>query len=184
MLLAFLGLDRKVDKLAHHTLYFAEDWDQHFRQIFDEPQWPDHPSYYIGTPSRTDPTIAPEGHECVFFLIPTAPDLPDRDDIREEMFDRSLTHLEKLIGEPIKEHIIFKRLYAMNDFRKDYNAYKGTALGMAHTLTQTAVFRPPHRSKKVQGLYFSGQYTHPGVGVPIVIISSQITADLIRKDFE
>jgi 1-hydroxy-2-isopentenylcarotenoid 3,4-desaturase len=182
MLLAFLGLNKKLDKLAHHTLYFAEDWDHHFSQIFDHPAWPDDPCYYIGTTSRSDPTTAPAGCENVFLLIPTAPDLPDTPEIREEAFDRSIRHLEHLIQEPIREHIIVKRLFAMNDFRSDYNAYKGTALGMAHTLNQTAVFRPGHRSKKVEGLYYNGHYNHPGVGVPIVIVSALITADLIRKD--
>jgi 1-hydroxy-2-isopentenylcarotenoid 3,4-desaturase len=182
MLLGYLGLNKKVDSLAHHTLFFAEDWDHHFRQIFDDPAWPDNPCYYIGTTSRSDPTTAPEGCENLFLLIPAAPDLPDTPEIREAQFDRGIRHLEQLIQEPIRDHIIVKRLFAMNDFRKDYNAYKGTALGMAHTLNQTAVFRPAHRSKKIGGLYYNGHYTHPGVGVPIVIISAQITAELIHKD--
>ncbi len=182
MLLAYLGLNKKLENMAHHTLFFAEDWDHHFRQIFEHPAWPDNPCYYIGTTSRSDPTTAPAGCENMFFLIPIAPGLADSPEVREAAFDRGIRHLEQLIGEPIRDHIIVKRLYAMDDFHRDYNAYKGTALGMAHTLNQTAVFRPAHRSKKIAGLYYNGHYTHPGVGVPIVIISAQITAELIRKD--
>ncbi len=182
MLLAYLGVDKKIDKLAHHTLYFAEDWDLHFKQIFDDPAWPEDPCVYVGATSKTDPSMAPEGKENVFFLIPIAPGLEDNEEIREKAFQQGISQLERLVGESIQDHIIVKRLFSVNDFKNEYNSYKGTALGMAHTLNQTAVFRPAHKSKKVKGLYYTGQYAHPGVGVPIVVISSQIVSKLIRED--
>jgi phytoene desaturase len=133
-------------------------------------------------PSKTDPAVAPEGKENLFFLVPVAAGLEDTDEVRERYFRSTIEHLEKLTGESILDHIISKRIVTHRDFSSLYNAYKGTALGLAHTLRQTAVFRPGHRSKKVKSLYYSGQYTHPGIGVPMVIISSKILAGEIGKD--
>jgi phytoene desaturase len=180
--LIYVGLDKKLKGLTHHNLFLSPSWDEHFRMIFDKPGWPEDPSYYICCPSRTDPSVAPEGCENLFFLVPVAADLKDSDEIREKYFTKTLKHLENLLGEEIIDHIISKRIVTHRDFSKLYNSYKGTALGLAHTLTQTAVFRPSHRSKRVKGLYYTGQYTHPGIGVPMVIISSHILAEEIKKN--
>lgn len=180
--LIYVGLDKKLKGLTHHNLFLSPSWDEHFRMIFDKPGWPEDPSYYICCPSMTDPSVAPEGCENLFFLVPVAADLQDTDEIREKYYNKTLKHLEDLLGEKIIDHVISKRIVTHRDFSKLYNSYKGTALGLAHTLTQTAVFRPSHRSKRVKGLYYTGQYTHPGIGVPMVIISSRILAEEIVKD--
>jgi phytoene desaturase len=172
--LIYLGLKKKLSGLLHHNLYLDPSWDEHFRSIFDAPAWPESPSYYVSCPSKTDKTVAPEGCENLFVLVPVAPGLEDNESIRNKYFDKTVLHLENLIGEKIRDHIVVKRTFAHNDFKQDYNAYKGTALGMSHTLLQTAIFRPAHQSKKVENLFYTGSYNHPGIGVPMVIISSQI----------
>jgi phytoene desaturase len=179
-LLMYLGVEGKIKSFAHHNLYFAPDWEEHFRTIFHEPRWPENPSYYVSCPSKSDSTVAPTDSENLFVLIPVAAGLEDTPQIREKYFTKTMDHLETLTGENIKDRIIVKRLFAHKDFTDSYHAYKGTALGLAHTLGQTAVFRCSHQSKKVKGLYYTGHYTHPGIGVPMVIISSQIIAQQIR----
>ena len=174
--LIYLGLNKRISGLLHHNLYLDPSWDEHFRSIFDDPAWSESPSYYVSCPSKTDKTVAPADCENLFILVPVAPGLEDNETIREKYFKKTITHLEKLIGENICRHIVVKRTFAHNDFKQAYNAYKGTALGMSHTLLQTAVFRPAHRSKKVENLYYTGSYNHPGIGVPMVIISSQIVS--------
>jgi len=176
-LLFYVGINKKIPQLSHHNLFLAENWDAHFDSIFKSRTWPENPSFYLGCPSRTDPSVAPRGKENLFFLVPVAAGLSDTDEIREKYFQRTISLLEKRIGEPITEDIITRRIVSHRDFRKDFNAYKGTALGLAHTLFQTAAFRPAHRSRKVSNLYYTGHYNHPGVGVPMVIISSHIAAD-------
>jgi len=177
--LLFLGLDRPIKKFVHHNLYFSPHWSLHFDDIFKKNRWPKNFSYYVSCISKTDPKTAPKGCENVFVLVPVAPGLEDNDTIREIYFKKTIEHIEKLTGENIIDHIILKRIFAHNDFSQRYNAYKGTALGLAHTLKQTAIFRPRHQSKKVKNLYYTGHYNHPGIGVPMVIISSQILADVI-----
>jgi len=180
-LIMYLGLDKQMKTLTHHNLYFHPQWEEHFSDIFEHPQWPDNPSYYVSCVSKTDPTVAPEGCENIFILVPVAAGLEDSEEFREQYAEKILKHFEDLIGENIRDHILVKRIFTHRDFSERYNAYKGTALGLAHTLGQTAVFRPAHTSKKVKGLYYTGHYNHPGIGVPMVIISSQILAGIIQK---
>jgi len=179
--LLYLGLNKQLDNIVHHNLYFESNWEEHFNQIFKKPMWPDKPSYYISAPSKTDPVVAPKGYENIFVLVPVAAGLEDNDKIREKYFKKILNHIEKTIGEKISDSIIVKRIFAHNDFSSRYNAFKGTALGLAHTLRQTAIFRPQHESKKVYNLYYTGHYNHPGIGVPMVIISSQILRNTINN---
>lgn len=177
--LLFLGLDKQLKSFTHHNLYFHPEWDKHFDDIFKHPQWPENYSYYVSCISKTDPNTAVEGGENIFVLIPVAAGLDDNEETRTAYFNKTIDHMEKLAGENIRDHILVKRIFAHNDFSSRYNAYKGTALGLAHTLKQTAIFRPRHQSKKVKNLYYTGHYNHPGIGVPMVIISSQILADTI-----
>lgn len=182
--LLYLGLDKQLKNFIHHNLYFHPQWDEHFKDIFTDPKWPENFSYYVSCISKTDPKTAVKGGENVFVLVPVAPDLDDTDEVREKYFDMVIDHMEKLAGENIKDHIKVKRIFTHRDFSNRYNAYKGTALGLAHTLKQTAIFRPKHESKKVKGLYYTGHYNHPGIGVPMVVISSQIIADSIGKLYD
>lgn len=183
MFVVYLGLSKKLRSVTHHNLYFSDPWEEHFDQIFTHPEWPARPSYYVSCASYDDDAVAPEGKENIFFLVPVAPGLADTDEIRERYADRVITHFEKLTGEEITPHVEIRRIFSHRDFAADYNAYQGSALGLAHTLRQTAVFRPSHRSKRVKNLFYSGQYTHPGIGVPMALISSQVICEQIGKEF-
>ncbi|WP_138004694.1 phytoene desaturase family protein [Halalkalirubrum salinum] len=175
--LLYLGVEGDVEPLAHHTLVLPTEWDGHFEQIFDRPAWPDDPAYYLCVPSKTDDTVAPEGHSNLFALVPIAPGLDDTESLRAEYRDQVLEDIAANTGVDLRDRIVFERMFSVNDFADRYNSMKGTALGMAHTLRQTALFRPPHHSKAVDGLYFTGSYTTPGIGVPMCLISGQLTAE-------
>lgn len=179
----YLGIDKKLDSLTHHNVILDHDWVKHFEQIFEKPSWPDEPAYYLCCPSRKDDSVAPPGQENIFVTIPISPGIEDTPEIREEYFQKIIKHMEKIIGENISDHLVVKRIFSLNDFAEDYNAYKGTAVGLTHTFSQSAFFRPRHKSKKVKNLYYTGQYTHPGIGVPMALIASEIVADLVSKDY-
>jgi phytoene desaturase len=183
-LLFYLGVNKKLKNLHHHNLFFDEDFTQHAIEIYDKPQWPSNPLFYACVPSITDDSIAPEGMENVFLLVPTAPDLEDTEEIREHYYDLIMKRLEDLTGQSVREHVIYKRSFAHRDFVKDYNAFKGNAYGLANTLLQTAFLKPKLKSKKVKNLYFTGQLTTPGPGVPPSLISGQVVAAEIAKDFQ
>ncbi|MBX7094161.1 MAG: phytoene desaturase [Flavobacteriales bacterium] len=181
-LIFYLGLNKKLKGMLHHTLFFDEDFGQHAKEIYDHPQWPEKPLFYTSCPSVSDPSVAPEGHEAFFILIPVAPGLEDNEEIREKYFNLVIDRFEKLTNQTIREHIVLKRSYAHKDFIHDYNAFKGNAYGLANTLKQTAVLKPRMKSKKISNLYFTGQLTVPGPGVPPTLISGQVAARLIAKE--
>jgi len=183
-LLFYVGLNKKLSNVKHHNLFFDEDFDEHAKEIYDDPQWPKKPLFYLSCPSITDSSVAPEGKENLMFLIPLAPGLEDTEDMREKYFKIILNRLHQLTGNNIEKDIIFKKSYCVNDFKSDYNAYKGNAYGLANTLRQTAVLKPAMRNKKVKNLYYTGQLTVPGPGVPPSIISGQIVANEIHKQLK
>jgi len=180
-LLFYLGVNRSVPKLLHHNLFFDEDLDQHSIEIYQQPRWPSKPLYYVCAPSKTDPTVAPHNCENLFILIPVAPNLQDTPEIRQKYYNVVMDRLEKYTSTPLREHVVYQRSYAHNDFIADYHAYKGNAYGLANTLKQTAVLKPKIRSKKVNNLFFAGQLTVPGPGVPPSLISGQVVAKEIAK---
>ncbi|MFA9504678.1 phytoene desaturase family protein [Natrinema sp. H-ect1] len=180
--LLYLGVEGEVDELAHHTLVLPTDWQDHFDKIFEDPQWPDDPAYYLCVPSETDDTVAPEGHSTLFALVPIAPGLEDTPEIRDEYRDRVLADIAANTGTDLRDRIVLEERFTVSDFANRYNSHDGTALGMAHTLRQTALFRPPHRSKEVDGLYFVGGDTTPGIGMPMCLISGELTADAVLDD--
>lgn len=181
-LLFYLGVEGRVEGIQHHTLFFDEELDAHADAIYENPRWPDRPLFYVSAPSRTDDSVAPPGHENLCLLIPLAPDLNDPDNIRERYFQIALRRLESLTGQSIEDRIVLKRSYAHRDFSTDYNALGGNAYGLANTLRQTALLRPRLRSRRVEGLYFAGQLTVPGPGVPPAIISGEVAARQILQD--
>jgi phytoene desaturase len=183
-LIFYLGINKKLPCLLHHTLFFDEDFKKHADEIYVNPQWPTAPQFYVSCPSKTDTTLAPEGCENLFILIPVAAGLEDTDMIREKYFDLVLERLERVLGESVRENIVYKRSYAHNDFSNDYNSFKGNAYGLANTLLQTANLKPSIRSKKVKNLFFTGQLTVPGPGVPPALISGQIVANELIKDYQ
>ncbi|WP_293787951.1 NAD(P)/FAD-dependent oxidoreductase [uncultured Pedobacter sp.] len=179
-LLFYIGLNKKLDNILHHNLFFDENFDQHAEEIYSHPQWPSKPLFYACCPSVTDESVAPEGCENLFFLIPLAPDLEDSESKREEYFNVLIDRFKNLTGNDISSSILFKRSYAMKDFVEDYHAFKGNAYGLANTLKQTAFLKPKMKSKVTNFLY-TGQLTVPGPGVPPAIISGQVVAKEIKK---
>lgn len=175
-LVIYIGLSKKLNYLEHHNLYLAGDWGLTFDELYDinDPEWPSNVSYYINVTSKTDPSVAPKSCETVFILIPVPGQYHDTAEAREELYDKIVRHIESTTGEEISGYEVVKRIFGPNDFIEDYNAYKGTSLGLVHTLTQSAMFRPSHKSKRLRNLYYTGQYTHPGIGLPLVLISSKI----------
>lgn len=180
-LLFYIGVDEKVNRLQHHNLFFDEDLDQHAEEIYETKVWPQKPLFYVCCPSKTDNTVAPEGKENVFVLMPIAPGIEDTEEIREKYFNQLMTRLEKYTGQDIRASISYKRSYCIEDFEQDYNAYKGNAYGLANTLMQTANLKPKIKSKKLYNLFFAGQLTVPGPGVPPSIISGQVAAEQLLK---
>ena len=180
-LLFYVGFNKKIENVNHHTLFFDVSFDEHAKAIYDQPKWPENPLFYASFPSITDNNAAPEGKEAGIFLIPLAPGLNDTPELREAYFDKIITRFEKLTSQNIKNYVIFKESFCVNDFIKDYNSYKGNAYGMANTLMQTAFLRPKLKSKLVENLFFTGQLTVPGPGVPPSLISGKLVADLVTK---
>jgi len=181
-LLFYVGFDKKIKNASHHTLFFDTDFDKHAEEIYDEPKWPTAPLFYANFTSMTDVTSAPEGKEAGFFLIPLAPGIKDTPELREKYFHKIIDRFENLTGQKVKENVMFKRSFCVKDFQEEYNSYKGNAYGMANTLLQTAFLRPKIKSSKVNNLYFTGQLTVPGPGVPPALISGKIATDLIIKN--
>ncbi|WP_367773978.1 phytoene desaturase family protein [Flavobacterium sp. WC2421] len=183
-LLFYVGFNKKIKNISHHALFFDVDFKQHAADIYDKPQWPKEPLFYANFPSLTDKTAAPEGMETGFFLIPLAPGIEDTEELREEYFDKIMDRFERVTQQSIKKNIIFKESFCKNDFVSEYNSYKGNAYGMANTLLQTAFLRPKLKSKKVNNLYFTGQLTVPGPGVPPALISGKLVSELIEKQIK
>jgi phytoene desaturase len=180
-LLFYVGFDKKIENVAHHTLFFDEEFDSHAEYIYDTPAWPKDPLFYASFPSMSDDAFAPKGKEAATFLIPIAAGLEDTQEYRDTYFDIIIERLEKLTNQNVRDSILFVESYCVKDFVKDYNSYKGNAYGLANTLTQTAFLRPKIKSTKVKNLYFTGQLTVPGPGVPPALISGKIAAELIIK---
>lgn len=178
--LLYIGTEGRVESLLHHNLYLANDWKQHFDTIFKNPSMPDNPSYYISATSKTDAT-APEGCENIFVLVPIASGLKDNEEIRKEYSEKIIAHMSKLAKFDFARKMRVCETFSINDFVREYNSYKGTALGLSHALAQTAVFRLPYASRKVKGLFYTGHYTHPGIGIPMVTISSEVLTEHIER---
>lgn len=180
-LIFYVGFNKKLKNIDHHNLFFDTDFTKHANEIYEDPQWPEEPLFYANFTSLTDPSTAPQGCENGFFLIPLAPGLEDTPELREKYFDKIITRFEKRTDQQVKSNILFKESFCVNDFISEYNSYKGNAYGMANTLLQTAFLRPNLRSRKVKNLYFTGQLTVPGPGVPPSLISGKLAAELIKK---
>ncbi len=180
-LIYYLGVNKKLKSLAHHTLFFDEDLLQHSKEIYKQPEWPHKPLFYVCCPSKTDESVAPLNHENLFLLMPLAPGLEDNNSNREKYFKIMMERLQKHVREEIISHIDFKKSYCVNDFVADYNSYKGNAYGLANTLRQTGILKPKVRNKKIKNLFYAGQLTVPGPGVPPSIISGKIAAEQLLK---
>ncbi|HYX09497.1 MAG TPA: hypothetical protein VE912_22395, partial [Bacteroidales bacterium] len=183
-LLFYIGINKKVNNLEHHNLFFDAAFEKHADEIYKDPKWPENPAIYVSCSSKTDASVSPEGHENLIVLIPVAPGLDDTEETRNHYFELIIQRIEKITGEAIKDHIVFHEAYAHNDFIKDYNSYRGNAYGLANTLMQTAFLKPKMKSSRVSNLYYAGQLTTPGPGVPPSIISGEVAAGEVLKQFK
>ena len=181
-LLFYVGVNKKLNNLQHHNLFFDESLEDHGKEIYKDPKWPTKPLFYLSVPSVTDPSAAPEGMENMFFLIPIAPDLEDNEETRERYFNMLLKRLTDLTGNDISDSIVYKRSFCISDFKKDYHAFKGNAYGLANTLRQTAILKPRLKNKHLKNFFYTGQLTVPGPGVPPSIISGEVVAKHIIKN--
>ncbi len=179
-LIYYIGVNKKIKNLLHHNLYFDTDFEKHSQEIYQNPQWPSDPLFYVCCPSKTDDSVAPEGMENLFILVPIATGLKEGTEERKLYFDKLIKRIEAHTGEQFADHIVYQKSYCVDDFIKDYNAYKGNAYGLANTLMQTAVLKPTMRNKKLANMFYTGQLTVPGPGVPPSLISGQIVAEQIN----
>jgi phytoene desaturase len=183
-LLYYVGVNKKLNNLRHHSLFFDVPFKKHGEEIYQSKQWPSEPLFYVSATSVTDASLAPEGYENLFFLIPVAAGLTgDNESLREAYFEGIVTRFEKRIGQTIKDAIVYKKSFAHSDFVNEYNSFKGNAYGLANTLMQTAILKPGIRSKKVKNLFYTGQLTVPGPGVPPSLISGEVVAKEVLKVF-
>lgn len=180
-LLFYLGVDRPLPSIEHHSLFFHTDFPLHIDEIYKNKKWPTDPLFYVCRPSKTDASVAPAGKENLFFLMPLAVDIDDTPALREEYFHRLVDAFERLTGEPIKDHIVYQRSYCLHDFVTEYNSCRGNAYGLANTLKQTAILKPTMKNKRLKNMFYAGQLSVPGPGVPPAIISGEIVADYIQK---
>jgi phytoene desaturase len=183
-LIFYLGIKKTLGNLNHHNLFFDQDFGVHSDEIYKSPSWPTAPLFYVCCPSKTDATLAPPGHENVFILMPLAPGLEDTEEIRTKYYNIIMQRLQHITGQEIDSYVDFKKSYCINDFISDYNSYKGNAYGLANTLRQTAILKPSVKSKKLRNLFYSGQLSVPGPGVPPALISGQIAAKQLLKSLK
>lgn len=183
-ILYYVGLNKKLNNIRHHSLFFDTSFAIHGKEIYDTKEWPGNPLFYVSAVSVTDPSSAPEGCENLFLLIPVATGLAnDTEELREKYFDQIVTRMEKHLGQSIKDAVIYKKSFAHSDFISEYHAFKGNAYGLANTLRQTAVLKPSCRSRKLSNLFYTGQLTVPGPGVPPSLISGEVVAGEVVKAF-
>jgi len=180
-LIFYLGIKGRLKDLLHHNLFFDEEFEQHAVDIYDKKVWPAKPLFYVSVTSRSDDSVAPEGHENVFILIPLATGIADDDTQREELLNMVLKRIENKTGCRLAEDIVFRRDYCLRDFVNDYHSFQGNAYGLSNTLDQTAILKPSVKHNKIRNLYFAGQLTHPGPGLPPSLISGETAANLVLK---
>jgi len=182
-LVFYLGIKGRLPNALHHNLFFDADFKLHSKEIYTDPKWPTDPLFYMSVPSVTDAGIAPEGHENIFILIPIAPDLKDTEETRQHYFSRVMERIKTVAGEDLIERIVYQRSFCVNDFKADYHSFRGNAYGLANTLSQTAFLKPKMKSRKLDNLYYTGQLTVPGPGIPPALISGQIVAREVMKRY-
>ena len=177
-----MGVKKRLPNLKHHNLFFDTDWNGHFKEVFDKKVWSKSPMFYLCAPSVTDDSVAPKGSENLFVLAPLANGLIATEERMQKTADVIIDRIEQKIGASFRKQIVVKDIRAHEYFKETFNAYKGNAFGLAHTMSQSAFLRPAVKSKMVSGLYYVGQYTNPGTGVPIVTLSGKVVATQVERD--
>jgi len=183
-LIYYLGVEGDLPGLLHHNLFFDAPFHEHAQTIYKSKKWPENPLFYVSNPSKTDPSVAPKGHENIFILIPVAPGLQEEEGVRDRYLEQIMDRMEHRLGYSIRDRIVYKRSYAHKEFIQDYHSFKGNAYGLANTLDQTALLKPKIRSNKVKNLFYTGQLTTPGPGVPPSLISGEVVANVIDEHFQ
>ena len=180
-----MGIEGEIPELLHHNLFFDESFDAHAKEIYETKKWPEKPLFYVSNPSKTDPKVAPQGYENIFILIPVAPGIEETEGVRDHYLDVVLKRMEKYTGaKNLADRIVYKRSFAHKEFIADYNSFKGNAYGLANTLDQTAILKPRIKSKKLGNLFFTGQLTTPGPGVPPSLISGEVVSNVIASQYK
>lgn len=179
--LIFIGVKKRLPGLLHHNLFFDAPWDQHFRAIFNKKHWSKDPLFYLCVPSKTDHSVAPKGQENLFVLVPSAAGVEPTKKQLKQLLDQVVGRIEQKIGVAFKEDIVVQEIRTQKYFSETFNAYQGNAFGLSHTLRQSALFRPPVVSRKLSNLFYTGQYTNPGTGVPMVVLSGKVAANEVMK---
>ena len=180
-LLFYIGLNKKIN-IPHHCLFFDTNFNSHVKDIYDDPKWPENPLFYVSCTSKTDLEVAPTGSEALFILIPVAPDLTDEPALRDLYLEQVLDRIEQKTGESIRSNVVLTRSYAHKEFISDFNSFKGNAYGLANTLFQTAFLKPKIKNSRLSNLYYTGQLTVPGPGMPPALVSGKIVAKQVMKD--
>jgi phytoene desaturase len=180
-LIFYIGLNKKLKNLEHHNLFFDQPFKPHAEDIYINKKWPEAPLFYVSCTSKTDSTVAPEGYENLFILMPVAAGIEDTEVIRESYYNSLIDRMEKLTGEDIRQYVVYKKSYAHQNFKEDYNAYKGNAYGLANTLMQTSILKPSIQNKQLKNFFYTGQLTVPGPGVPPALLSGIITSRHLIK---
>ena len=180
-LLFYIGINKKIN-IPHHCLFFDTNFNSHVKDIYDDPKWPENPLFYVSCTSKTDLDVAPSGSEALFVLIPVAPDLTDEPALRNSYLDQVLDRIEQKTGESIRSNVVLTRSYAHKEFISDFNSFKGNAYGLANTLFQTAFLKPKIKNSRLSNLYYTGQLTVPGPGMPPALVSGKIVAKQVMKD--
>jgi phytoene desaturase len=184
-LLYYVGVNKRLHDVCHHTLFFDTDFEKHGKEIYANPSWPEDPLFYVSRTTASDSSGAPEGHENLFFLIPVAAGLEqDTEELRSHYFKKIIQRFEDRIGQNIQDHIVYYKSFAVSDFKNEYHAFKGNAYGLANTLLQTSLLKPSCRSKKLDNLFYTGQLTVPGPGVPPSLISGEVVANEVNRAFK
>jgi phytoene desaturase len=183
-LLYYVGINKVLQNVPHHSLFFDTDFSKHANEIYSDATWPSDPLFYMSVVSKTDASSAPPNCENIFMLIPIAAGLDgDTEAVRDKYFNMLCERLKHITGNDITNNIIYKKSYALQDFVADYNAFKGNAYGLANTLKQTAILKPSIKSNKVKNLFYTGQLTVPGPGVPPSLISGEVVAKYVTKNY-
>jgi len=180
-LIFYIGLDIKAPNLLHHSLFFDADFEAHADDIYVHKKWPEDPLFYVCACSKTDTGVAPEGGENIFILMPIAAGIEDKEELREKYFDIIMSRMTNKCGMDLRPHVIYKRSYCTDNFIADYNSFKGNAYGLSNILRQTSLLKPRIRHKKIKNLFYAGQLSHPGPGLPPSMISGEIAAQLIHE---
>ena len=178
----YLGVNKKIPHLFHHNYIIPADLDTQLSEQFKGNSLPNDPLIYISCPSKTDNSVAPANSENIFVTIAIPTTIELSNELKRTYADNIIAKIEEYTQTKFKEDIVVEKIFTIDDFKTTFNAWRGTSIGLSQSLMQSAILRPHHRSSKVKNIYFTGQYTHPGIGMPMCLISAELVVNLIIND--